>query len=159
MRISDWSSDVCSSDLPLEGGAYFEIVSLDSLESTLDTLGVSLVGASLVTTLAGAALGRWASRRALRPLTGVSTAAMALAAGRLDTRLEASEDPDLAPIASSFNEMARTLQDRIERDARFASDVSHELRSPLMTLPASAEVMNNQRDDLTDRADRKRTRL
>src|SRR3546814_13758556 len=77
---------------------------------------------------------------------------MALAAGRLDTRLEASEDPDLAPIASSFNEMARTLQDRIERDARFASDVSHELRSPLMTLSASAEVMNNQRDDLTDRA-------
>src|SRR3546814_2672907 len=48
--------------------------------------------------------------------------------------------------------MARTLQDRIERDARFASDVSHELRSPLMTLSASAEVMNNQRDDLTDRA-------
>src|SRR3546814_20989435 len=77
---------------------------------------------------------------------------MALAAGRLDTRLEASEDPDLAPIASSFNEMARTLQDRIERDARFASDVSHELRSPLMTLPPSAEVMNNQPDDPTARA-------
>src|SRR3546814_13288200 len=77
---------------------------------------------------------------------------MALAAGGRDTRLEASEDPDLASIASSFNEMARTLQDRIERDARFASDVSHELRSPLMTLSASAEVMNNQRDDLTDRA-------
>src|SRR3546814_20901325 len=77
---------------------------------------------------------------------------MALAAGRLDTRLEASEDPDLAPIASSFNEMARTLQDRIERDARFASDVSHELRSPLMPLSASAEVMNNPRADLTDRA-------
>ena len=32
--------------------------------------------------------------------------------------------------------MAQALQDRIERDARFASDVSHELRSPLMTLAA-----------------------
>lgn len=136
----------------LDGGAYFEIISLDSLESTLEALGVSLVGASLVTTLAGGALGWWASRRTLRPLAGVSTAAMALAAGRLDTRLEGSEDPDLAPIASSFNEMAQTLQDRIERDARFASDVSHELRSPLMTLSASIEVMNNQREDLPDRA-------
>jgi signal transduction histidine kinase len=48
--------------------------------------------------------------------------------------------------------MAQTLQDRIERDARFASDVSHELRSPLMTLAASIEVMNNQRDDLPIRA-------
>jgi signal transduction histidine kinase len=77
---------------------------------------------------------------------------MALAAGRLDTRLAASADPDLRPITSSFNEMAQALQDRIERDARFASDVSHELRSPLMTLAASAEVMGNQRDDLPERA-------
>ena len=138
--------------IPSVDAAYFEIISLGDLQSTLEALGVSLVGASLLTTLAGAALGAWASRRALRPLTGVSTAAMELAAGRLDTRLEASEDPDLRPISSSFNDMAQTLQDRIERDARFASDVSHELRSPLMTLAASIEVMNNQRDELPERA-------
>lgn len=138
--------------IPSAGVAYFEIVSLSDLEDTLGALGVSLLGASLVTTLAGAALGWWASRRAVRPLTGVSTAAMALAAGHLDTRLETSEDPDLRPITASFNDMAQALQDRIERDARFASDVSHELRSPLMTLAASIEVMNNQRDDLPDRA-------
>ncbi|MEO7428929.1 MAG: HAMP domain-containing sensor histidine kinase [Acidimicrobiales bacterium] len=138
--------------IPSVQAAYFEIISLDDLESTLQALGVSLVGASLLTTLAGAALGAWASRRALRPLTSVSTAAMELAAGRLDTRLEASEDPDLRPISSSFNDMAQSLQDRIERDARFASDVSHELRSPLMTLAASIEVMSNQRDDLPERA-------
>lgn len=138
--------------IPSAEVAYFEIVSLSDLEDTLGALGVSLLGASLVTTLAGAALGWWASRRALRPLTGVSTAAMALAAGRLHTRLETSEDPDLRPIAASFNDMAQALQDRIERDARFASDVSHELRSPLMTLAASIEVMDNQRDDLPDRS-------
>jgi signal transduction histidine kinase len=138
--------------IPSVDAAYFEIISLGDLQSTLEALGVSLVGASLLTTLAGAALGSWASRRALRPLSGVSTAAMALADGRLDTRLEVSEDPDLRPISASFNDMAQILQDRIERDARFASDVSHELRSPLMTLAASIEVMNNQRDDLPDRA-------
>jgi two-component system, OmpR family, sensor histidine kinase MtrB len=132
--------------------AYFEVVPLDDLESTLEALGVSLVGASLVTTIAGATLGWWASRRALRPLSGVATAAMALADGRLDTRLEASDDPDLRQISASFNLMAQTLQDRIERDQRFASDVSHELRSPLMTLAASIEVMDNQRDDLPERA-------
>jgi signal transduction histidine kinase len=138
--------------IPSAEVAYFEIVSLDDVEDTLGALGVSLLGASLVTTLAGAGLGWWASRRALRPLSGVATAATALAAGRLDTRLESSDDPDLQPIASSFNDMAQALQDRIESDARFASDVSHELRSPLMTLAASVEVMENQRDDLPDRA-------
>ena len=138
--------------IPSERVAYFEIVSLSDLEDTLGALGVSLLGASLVTTLAGAALGWWASRRALRPLTGVATAATALAAGRLDTRVETSDDPDLRPIGASFNDMAQALQDRIERDARFASDVSHELRSPLMTLAASIEVIDNQRDDLPERA-------
>lgn len=138
--------------IPSAAAAYFEIIALDDLQSTLEALGVSLIGASLITTLAGAALGAWASRRALRPLKGVSTAATELAAGRLDTRLELSEDPDLQPISSSFNDMAQSLQDRIERDARFASDVSHELRSPLMTLAASIEVMSNQREDLPDRA-------
>ena len=138
--------------IPSADVTYFEIVSLADLQDTLESLGVSLVGAALVTTLAGAALGWWASRRALRPLTGVSTAALALAAGRLDTRLQTSIDPDLRPITVSFNDMAQALQDRIERDARFASDVSHELRSPLMTLAASVEVMNNQRDELPDRA-------
>jgi signal transduction histidine kinase len=138
--------------LPQAHAAYFEIVSLDDVQSTLEALGVSLVGASLVTTLAGAALGWWAARRALRPLTSVSSAAEALASGRLDTRLEPSIDPDLRPIAASFNDMAQALQDRIEQDGRFASDVSHELRSPLMTLAASIEVLGNQRDDLPERA-------
>jgi signal transduction histidine kinase len=48
--------------------------------------------------------------------------------------------------------MAQALEDRIERDARFASEVSHELRSPLMTLAASIEVLENTRDDLPERA-------
>jgi two-component system, OmpR family, sensor histidine kinase MtrB len=138
--------------VPAIDAAYFEILSLGDLERTLRALAVSLIGASLVTTLAGAAFGWWASRRALRPLGGVSTAALSLAGGRLETRLEGSDDPDLAPITNSFNEMAQALQDRIERDARFASDVSHELRSPLMTLAASIEVMNNQRDEMPERA-------
>ncbi|CAN5686021.1 HAMP domain-containing sensor histidine kinase [soil metagenome] len=138
--------------IPAINASYYEIVSLEELESTLESLGISLLGAALVTTLAGAGLGWWASRRALRPLAEVSTAAEAIAGGRLDTRLEAIDDVDLAVLASSFNHMAQALEERIERDARFASDVSHELRSPLMTLAASIEVMAARREDLPERA-------
>ena len=48
--------------------------------------------------------------------------------------------------------MAAALQQRVERDARFASDVSHELRSPLMTLSASIDVMEARRDEMPERA-------
>ena len=140
--------------VPLESvnGAYFEIVSLHELEQTLESISISLLAAALITTLAGAALGWWAARRVLRPLVGIGEAAGALATGRLDTRVEASSDADLAPLADSFNEMAAALEERIQRDARFASNVSHELRSPLMTLSASIEVLQNQRDDMPERA-------
>jgi two-component system, OmpR family, sensor histidine kinase MtrB len=138
--------------LPSIDGAYFEIVSLGELEDTLESISISLLAAALLSTLAGAGVGWWASRRVLRPLRGIGDAAHAIATGRFDTRVEASDDPDLAPLADSFNEMAVTLEERIERDARFASNVSHELRSPLMTLAASIEVLENQREDMPERA-------
>jgi signal transduction histidine kinase len=132
--------------------SYFEVIDLSDLEDTLRQLGLSLVAAGVITTLAGAALGSWASRRALSPLADVSDAARAIAGGRLDTRLDAEDDPDLDSLVSSFNQMAAALQERIERDARFASDVSHELRSPLQTLAAAVQVLERRRDELSDRA-------
>jgi signal transduction histidine kinase len=138
--------------LPSLNEAYFEIVELAELEDTLRSLGLALVGASIGTTFAGAALGVWASRRTLRPLAQVSRAAEAIAGGRLDTRLEPSSDADLAVLVTSFNDMAGALQARLERDARFASDVSHELRSPLMTLSAAVQVLAGRRDELSERS-------
>jgi signal transduction histidine kinase len=136
--------------LPDRQASYFEVISLAELERTLDSLAVSLLGASLVTTLAGAGLGWWVSRRTLRPLADVSVAAEAIAGGRLDTRLDGADDPDLNVLVSSFNHMAQALEERVERDGRFASDVSHELRSPLMTLAASVEVLAARRDEMPD---------
>ena len=129
---------------------YFEFVSLTDAQSALESLSASLFGATFVTTLAGAALGWWASRRTLRPLADVSMAAEAIAGGRLDTRLGAINDPDLGVLVTSFNHMAEVLESRIDRDGRFASDVSHELRSPLMTLSASIEVLASRREEMPD---------
>ena len=131
---------------------YFESVPLADLQHTLNGLAMTLLIASVLTTVAGALIGYWASRRVFAPLLDVGTAAGAIAGGRLDTRLPEGVDPDLDLISRPFNEMAQALEDRIERDARFASEVSHELRSPLMTLAASIEVLENTRDDLPERA-------
>ena len=132
--------------------SYFEISKLDELSRTLKGVGASLLGAALITTSFGVLLGAWASKRTVRPLAEAALAAKALAGGRLDTRLDPTEDSDLRSLAEAFNEMANTLQERVERDARFASDVSHELRSPLMTLSASIEVMQARRDEMPERA-------
>jgi signal transduction histidine kinase len=154
MRFDHDGTTQLAVGVPLEeiDGAYFEIISLEELEDTLESISISLLAAALLATMAGAAVGWWAARRVLRPLRGISDAAYAIASGRLETRVEASDDADLATLADSFNEMAVALEERIQRDARFASNVSHELRSPLMTLAASIEVLENQRDAMPDRA-------
>lgn len=140
--------------IPLDSGtaSYFEFISLDDVDSTLSSVGRSLLFAGLITTMSGALIGTLAARRAVRPLGDAAQAAKAIAGGRLDTRLEPTDDHDMRVLANAFNDMAAALQQRVERDARFASDVSHELRSPLMTLAASAEVMQARRDDMPERA-------
>jgi len=138
--------------IPADNATYFEVFSLAQTARTLQIILASLVVAGLVTTIAGTVLGRWAAARALRPLRDVSEAALAIASGRLDTRLQTDDVRDLALLASSFNRMVDRLQQRIERDARFTSDVSHELRSPLTTLAASLSVLESRRDELPDRS-------
>ena len=128
--------------------AYYEANSLDDINDTLDSLLLALIGAAGLTTLAGVVLGIWASYRALLPLADISEAAESIAAGDLSTRLSAEEDRDLERITNSFNHMASALEERLARDARFASEVSHELRSPLMTLTASIEILQKRRAEL-----------
>ncbi len=138
--------------IPALHASYYEAVSFVEVSHTLDTLALILVVASLLSTVAAGFLGWWAARRALAPLLDVGAAAEAIAGGRLDTRLVVGEDPDLDVLAVPFNHMAQALEDRVERDARFASEVSHELRSPLMTLAASVEVLGNSRSEIPERA-------
>jgi signal transduction histidine kinase len=141
--------------VPSEHASYFEVFDLSDLDHTLRVLGLTLFGAGVVTTLLGTGLGRFASVRSLRPLADVSRAAGAIAGGDLDTRLDPdAADPDLEGLTNSFNAMVDQLQERIEREARFNSDVSHELRSPLTTLGASLEVLEADRDKMPVRSQR-----
>lgn len=158
MRFGHESSVYLVVGLPLDAGveatdaAYFEVIPMDDLESTLESLIVGLAAAAIVTTLGGAFFGWLGARRVLRPLDSIREAARRLAGGDLGTRVDAGNDPDLTTLARSFNNMVDTLRDRIEQDARFSSNVTHELRSPLTTLSASLAVLENTRNDLPDRA-------
>ena len=141
--------------IPSVHADYFDVFDLSDLDHTLRVLALALFAAGGITTILGIALGRFASTRSLRPLAVVSRAAGAIAAGDLDTRLDLeAADPDLEGFTLSFNAMVDQLQERIEREARFNSDVSHELRSPLTTLAAAMEVLEADREELPPRSQR-----
>jgi signal transduction histidine kinase len=128
----------------------FEVFQLHNLEHTLQLLAFVLGLGALFTTIVGMSGGIWVTRRTVRPLEEVSYAAALIADGALTTRLQVNRaDREVQQLTESFNQMVSQLVQRLERDARFASDVSHELRSPLTTLATTASVLQQHRDDLT----------
>ena len=131
---------------------YFELDNLREVREALRSVQIALLFSAFITILVGFGLGLFASRRAVRPLANAAQAARAIADGSLDTRLEPTDDPDLQVLTAAFNDMVSAMQQRVERDARFTSDVSHELRSPLMTLAASVQVMESRSEELSERS-------
>lgn len=133
--------------VPLSSSAtFYEVVSLRELDRTLRTLALVLIAVAIMVAAGGAAVGWYVTRHAVRPLEGVARTAREIADGDLGARLDPDVEPDLAELSVSFNHMADELNRRLERDRRFAADVSHELRSPLQTLAAAVSVVDRRRD-------------
>jgi signal transduction histidine kinase len=136
--------------IPAVETQFFEVFQLTALEHTLRLLLLVIGASAILTTLVGISGGLWVTRRTVRPLEKVSAAAALIAGGELTTRLVAGNtDREVQQLTESFNAMVSQLVDRLERDARFASDVSHEMRSPLTTLATTATVLSQHRDELS----------
>jgi two-component system sensor histidine kinase MtrB len=136
--------------LTAQDALYFEATPLDDIEDTLNALSQILIVTSAGICLLGIAIGTFASRRLLLPVEKVGQAARAIATGDLTARLEVGRDRDLEQLTDSFNQMASNLEERIQADAKFASNVSHELRSPLTTIMASLEVLNADKNTFNE---------
>lgn len=131
--------------------SYYEITSLREVEQTFELVALTLTTVAIMVAGSGAAFGWYVTRHSLRPLTAVADAAERIAAGDLNTRLDTRTDPDLTRFSTSFNHMVEQLARHLERDRRFAADVSHELRSPLQTLAAAASVLERRREHYDER--------
>jgi two-component system sensor histidine kinase MtrB len=137
--------------VPGVGMHYFEAFPLTDVISTMRTIQTTLIVSVILITISAGLIGFTMSRNVMKPLRRVSIAANNIATGGLDTRLEPENDPDLDQLISSFNDMADAVQSRIEREQRFASDVSHELRSPVMALATAVDVLESRGDELNER--------
>lgn len=143
-------------DVPVAGA--YELYFLYSLEAEQETLSfmqrvLAIAGVLLIVFLA---CSTWVvTRQVVKPVQRAAQVAERLADGHLDERLQAKGQDEIATLARSFNEMAESLQDQIQRldelstvQRRFVSDVSHELRTPLTTVRMASEMIYENRDDL-----------
>ncbi|HUJ06056.1 MAG TPA: MtrAB system histidine kinase MtrB [Streptosporangiaceae bacterium] len=137
---------------------FFPLTNLQSEISLVERL-LALVGLALVFLLAGIA---WlVTRWVVVPVARAAQGAQLLSTGRLDERLRVRGNDEVAALATSFNEMAASLQDKMREledlsqvQRQFVSDVSHELRTPLTTIRMAADLLYEARDQLESSAAR-----
>jgi signal transduction histidine kinase len=108
----------------------------------VEILAVSAVSA-LVALAAALALGR----RILSPLASLRAASARLAGGDLSARAPQKGPRELRELSSSFNEMAASLEQLFDARRELVAWASHDLRTPLASLKAMIEALE---DDLAE---------
>ncbi len=91
--------------------------------------------------LIGSLGGYWMSRRALQPVDEITRAAQSIGIENLSQRLEVPRAGDeLRRLSETWNSMLARLEGAVKRLSQFTADASHELRTPITLIRATAEL-------------------
>ncbi|MDN4471689.1 MtrAB system histidine kinase MtrB [Demequina zhanjiangensis] len=153
----DTAAVVVGEPLRLRDAGDYELYFVYSLADEQQTLAliqqVLLFGGAVLISLV--LLQAWfVTLQAVRPVRQAARVASRLADGLLSERMTVRGADEMATLATTFNEMAESLQRQITRmedlsrvQRRFVSDVSHELRTPLTTIRMASDILYDARED------------
>ncbi len=114
--------------------------SLQSISATLFNLRIIMLISIPLFGLLATAGGLFLAKRALRPIGYITETAKEISKGDLTQRLKLSKTKDeVGRLAETFDEMLDKLENSIKKERQFASDASHELRTPIAIITAQTE--------------------
>lgn len=112
---------------------YIFITLLFMLLATADSIGI------VISVLVGFLI----SKRILKPIDKITRAAKLISIRDLKNRIDVGQgDDELSRLAITFNEMIGRLQQSFEKQNRFVSDASHELRTPISIIQGYSEIID-----------------
>ena len=145
MKLAAPASDPLSVDV--SGSPSEEVYSAPDLavEPQLDRLAASfqssLLWAGLAAGAGGILIVSLGTRRALAPVRTLTTAARELGSGDLSQRVPMRGRDEIGVLGSTFNEMARALQQVEQQRRSMTADIAHELRTPLSNVQGYLEAI------------------
>ncbi len=126
------------------GGAVQVARPLEEVDDQLSRLLVALIALGAVGIALGVGLGALVARAALVPI-GRFTSRTEQLADDLDhsQRMEVVGDDELARLARSFNTTLDALERSVEAQRHLVADASHELRTPIASLRANIQTLQD----------------
>jgi heavy metal sensor kinase len=111
------------------------------MHRALELLRTLLLGLAPLAIALSCLGGFWMSRRALKPVDEITVAARTIGIENLASRLPRSGTGDeLERLVDAWNATLARLESAVTSLSRFAADASHELRTPVAVVRASAEL-------------------
>ena len=105
-------------------------------------LALWLTAAGVAVLLIGLAGGGWLASRAIRPIEEISATAQRISAGDLSQRINVADtESELGRLASVLNTTFARLEAAFSQQARFTSDASHELRTPVAVILSQTQTV------------------
>jgi len=129
------------------GHQYVAVVGvpLDELAAQHHELLVALAIGAIGAVAIAAIGGWWVARRTLRPLGEMASQAQAMTDVHPDMRLQVPHPADeLGRLGGAFNDLLARLGRALDSQRQFMADASHELRTPVSIIRATAQVTVNQ---------------
>jgi heavy metal sensor kinase len=109
--------------------------------ASMHLLGGWLAMAGVAVLLLGLAGGWWVATRAIQPIEEISSTALKIAAGDLSQRINAADaSSELGKLAGVLNSTFARLEAAFANQARFTSDASHELRTPISVVMTQTQM-------------------
>jgi signal transduction histidine kinase len=108
-----------------------------------DAMRQALVAGTVIAVVAATVVSLAVAARIARPISALAAAAHRIAGGHYAERVPADESGELGELATSFNDMAASLETTERRRVQLVGDVAHELRTPLTTLDGYLEGLED----------------
>nr|WP_294779513.1 HAMP domain-containing sensor histidine kinase [uncultured Flavobacterium sp.] len=87
-------------------------------------------------------LGRFLAKRVINPVARITKEVKRISASNLHNRLpEVKNSDEISDLTNTFNNMLDRLETSFEIQANFINNASHELKTPITTIIAEAEIM------------------
>ena len=128
--------------------AWLRIVSpLSAIELATRQFRLIFIAGLIIALVFSILVGQWIAQRSLSPVSSIIKTANEISNGNLSQRLHfQSAHDEIGELANTFDHMLDNVEAAFRREKQFASDASHELRTPIAIIMAQAEEALHHQD-------------